>query len=134
MKRRRNIIIMLIVFLAVGFAAVSTTLVINGLVGISENKDDFKVIFTKAMEYDQDVSEYFITNDGKNIEFETYELSTVGEEYVLIFEVTNFSKGYDADIDFTYNIEENDLVDVEYEPSTMQLAAGESNYGVYVLD
>ena len=47
--KKRNIII-LIFLLVIGFAAVSTTLVINGNLNIGYNTEDFEsgVIFTKA--------------------------------------------------------------------------------------
>ena len=34
--------------LIVGFAAVTSTLVINGILNIGENSDDFNIIFTSA--------------------------------------------------------------------------------------
>lgn len=47
-NKKRNIVITLIALLAIGFASVSSVLVINGLLAIGENSDDFKIIFTSA--------------------------------------------------------------------------------------
>lgn len=47
MKKKASLIVA-ILLLAVGFAAISTTLIINGSAKIGENADDFLVTFTKA--------------------------------------------------------------------------------------
>ena len=47
MKKRASIVVA-ILLLAVGFAAISTALIINGNTKVSENADDFSVIFTAA--------------------------------------------------------------------------------------
>ena len=47
MKKRASIIVAILLF-AVGFAAISTTLIINGNTKVGENADDFSVIFTAA--------------------------------------------------------------------------------------
>ena len=47
MKKKGSIVVV-ILLLAVGFAAISTTLIINGSTKVSENADDFSVIFIKA--------------------------------------------------------------------------------------
>ena len=45
---KKSAIMVAIVFMMIGFAAVSTTLVINGNAKVSENNEDFSVIFTAA--------------------------------------------------------------------------------------
>ena len=40
--KKRNVIIGIILLMSIGFAAVSTTLIINGIIGISENKSTYK--------------------------------------------------------------------------------------------
>ena len=39
--------------MSIGFAAISTTLIINGSTTISENNDDFDVIFTAQVEMEK---------------------------------------------------------------------------------
>ena len=46
--KRRSLLIIAILIMCIGFAAISTTLVINGNTKVGENTDDFFVIFTKA--------------------------------------------------------------------------------------
>ena len=45
---RKKLILTLVILLVVGFASVSTTLIISGIVGIASNEDDFNIIFTDA--------------------------------------------------------------------------------------
>ena len=54
MKKKGSILVA-ILLLAVGFASISTTLIINGSAKVSENNEDFSVIFTKATLDGQDV-------------------------------------------------------------------------------
>ena len=46
--KRKSAIIVAILIMCVGFAAISTTLIINGSAKVGENTEDFSVIFTKA--------------------------------------------------------------------------------------
>ncbi len=48
MNKRRSLIFILIVFLILGFASITTTLVINEVLNIGENTDEFNIIFTSA--------------------------------------------------------------------------------------
>jgi len=46
--KKKSAIIIAIILMSIGFAAISTTLVINGSANVSENNEDFSVIFTAA--------------------------------------------------------------------------------------
>ena len=46
--KRKSAIIVAIVFMMIGFASISTTLIINVNAKESENNEDFSVIFTAA--------------------------------------------------------------------------------------
>ena len=65
--KRKSIIAVTILLLAVGFAAVSTTLIINGTAKVSENADDFSVIFTKASLDGTDIYANVIDNTKKSL-------------------------------------------------------------------
>ena len=97
MKKKGSIVVA-ILLLAVGFAAISTTLIINGTAKVSENADDFSVIFTKASLDGTDVYTQVIDNTKKVITFETNELKTLNQTSVLTYEVTNNSSNYDANV------------------------------------
>ena len=106
MKKKAGIVIA-ILLLAVGFAAVSTTLIINGSVNIGENTDDFSVIFTSASLDGQDVYTNVISQDKKTITFETSDLKTLNQTSVLNYEVTNNSANYDAEVQVNCKTKEN---------------------------
>ena len=94
MKNRKSILLV-VLLLAVGFAAVSTTIYINGSTNIIPNQDDFNVYYSDA--YVNGVQNKSVITNDTHIVFET-ELSTLGEEYILDYEVTNGSKNYDAEL------------------------------------
>ncbi len=93
--KKRNI--MIIVFmLIIGFAAVSTTLVINGNLNIGYNEDfSTSVVYTRA-ETEDGTAE--INKNEKNITFETNKLENVNQSATLEFDVTNKSRNYDANV------------------------------------
>ena len=110
--KRRSAIVIAILIMAIGFASISTTLIINGNTKVSENADDFSVIFTKASLDGTDVYENVISQDKKTITFETSDLKTLNQTSVLAYEVTNNSANYDAEI--TVNCKAKDNVEAKY--------------------
>ena len=94
----KKLMLVIILLLAVGFAAVSTTLIINGTANFGTNEDDFDVYFSYAELDGVDKSDTIIATNGKSITFETRELSKVEDASILKFEVTNNSTQYDANI------------------------------------
>ncbi len=99
--KKRSAIIVAIILMSIGFAAVSTTLIINGNANVSENKDDFEVIFTKSNLDGADVYSKVIDSTKKIITFETNELRALNQTSVLTYEVTNNSSNYDAEVRVT---------------------------------
>ncbi len=91
--RRKSVLVLTILLMVVGFAAVSTTLYLNGNTNVASNINDFDVYFSRVSE--NGVENHSLIQDKTHIAFET-ELSQVGEKYVLDYEVTNASKQYDA--------------------------------------
>ena len=99
MKRNLKLsMLVLVLLLAVGFAAVSTTLIINGTAKFGTNEEDFDVIFTKSVIDGVDVTDTTISEDGKSLTFTTNELAKADDKSVLDFEVTNNSTQYDANV------------------------------------
>ena len=99
--KKKSLLILVIVIMTIGFASVSTMLVINGFTNISENKEDFSVIFTKAVLDGTDVYSEVIDDTKKIITFESSELKTLNQTSVLNYEVTNNSSNYDAEVSIT---------------------------------
>ena len=102
--KKRNIMI-LIFMLIIGFAAVSTTLVINGTLNIGYNEDfSSSVVYTRA-ETEDGTAE--INQNEKNITFETKKLENVSETATLEFDVTNKSRNYNASVTINCGLKEN---------------------------
>ena len=95
---KKKALLAALAILAVGFAAVSTTLYINGTSTINSNDKDFKVYYSDAkVNGTQDLS---VVTDETHLAFTTT-LDTLGQTYVLDYDVTNGSKNYDADLEMT---------------------------------
>ena len=99
--KKKSMLIIAILLMSIGFAAISTTLVINGNANVSENNEDFSVIFTAASIDGNDVYSTAVDETKKTITFETSELKTLNQTSILTYEVTNNSSNYDANVTVT---------------------------------
>ncbi len=99
--KKKSMLIVAIILMSIGFAAISTTLIINGNAKVSENQDDFSVIFTAATLDGKDVYSSVVDDTKKIITFETSELKTLNQTSILNYEVTNNSSNYDAEVKVT---------------------------------
>ena len=99
--KRKSMLIVAILLMSIGFAAISTTLIINGSANVSENNEDFSVIFTAASIDGNDVYSTAIDDTKKIITFTTGELKTLNQTSILTYEVTNNSSNYDAEVNVT---------------------------------
>ena len=97
MRKRKYIILISILFLTIGFATITTTLIFNVMLRIGTDNSDFdrNVIFTRA-ETDSGGSST-ISSDGKSIAFTSKELKDLYETFVLDFDLTNNSRQYEAE-------------------------------------
>ena len=99
--KKKSMLIVAILLMSIGFAAISTTLIINGNANVSENNEDFSVIFTAASLDGKDVYTTAVDETKKTITFTTGELKTLNQTSVLTYEVTNNSSNYDANVTVT---------------------------------
>ena len=99
--KKKSMLIIAILLMSIGFAAISTTLIINGNAKVSENNEDFSVIFTAASLDGKNVYNSVIDDTKKIITFTTSELKTLNQTSVLTYEVTNNSSNYDANVSVT---------------------------------
>ncbi len=101
-EKQRTGIAIAILLMAIGFAAVTTTLTINGTIKYGYDKDKFIVKFTAATldetEAGEGVENPKIDESGQSITYTTKDLKTIGESSVLDFTVTNQSTQYDASV------------------------------------
>ena len=98
---KKSMLIVAILLMSIGFAAISTTLIINGNAKVSENNEDFSVIFTAASIDGNDVYTTAVDETKKTITFTTSELKTLNQTSILTYEVTNNSSNYDAEVNVT---------------------------------
>ncbi len=99
--KKKSMLIVAILLMSIGFAAISTTLILNGNAKVSENNEDFSVIFTAASIDGKDVYSTAVDDTKKIITFTTSELKTLNQTSVLNYEVTNNSSNYDANVTVT---------------------------------
>lgn len=98
-KTKKSIVV-LVLLMVIGFAAVTTTLTINGVIRLGANQENFKnnLIFNKAELTYSDTNktvaegEVTIREDKKGINFNTQELKNIGENVTLTYDVTNNSQ------------------------------------------
>ena len=99
--KKKSMLIIAILLMSIGFAAISTTLILNGNAKVSENNEDFSVIFTAASIDGNDVYASVVDETKKTITFTTSELKTLNQTSILTYEVTNNSSNYDARVSVT---------------------------------
>ena len=99
--KKKSMLIVAILLMSIGFAAISTTLILNGNANVSENNEDFSVIFTAASIDGNDVYSTAVDETKKTITFTTGELKTLNQTSILTYEVTNNSSNYDANVSVT---------------------------------
>ncbi len=131
---KRIAVILSVLILVIGFAAVTTTLVLNGGLLISES-DDFKIIFTEAI-LDGRKDNSLISNDKKTITFESKELLDLNDRTTLEYMVANTSRNYDANVSVNCSISSNtsEYVYVRNNPSEMIVEAGTSKKGTIEVE
>ena len=129
MKNKKKLIGIAILIMAIGFAAISTTLIINGSAKIGENIDDFDIYFSEAIVDGTDKSSEVIGENGKVITYTTTDLKTIGQTSVLDFEVTNASKNYDANVSVECDAVESDYITVSLEPTNFVIEATSTQNG-----
>ena len=122
-KNTRDGIIILVALLAIGFAVVTTNLIINGTARLDGNIDGL-VYFTKAIP-ETGGTATIEPNARKTITYSTKDLAVVGDKAVLDYTVLNDSSQYDVDvtmsIEFVNAATVNEYFDITYtgfEPAT----------------
>ncbi|MCR5223575.1 MAG: hypothetical protein K6C11_00270, partial [Bacilli bacterium] len=133
MNNKRVGLIILLLLLAVGFASVTTNLIINNNVNISAKPGDFSVVFTSANT--EEDSSATISDDKKVITYITKELVNPGDKSELTYVIKNNSSQYDADINLSIGLDNSisDFISITYETidasNTTSLSAKEDITG-----
>jgi hypothetical protein len=100
MKKIKYEILFIILFMTIGIAAVTTNIVINGSTPIASNPDDFNVYFFDISTSTESVKVDFTMGLDNSISFNTT-LEAVGQKAIVIFDIFNASRNYDADVSIT---------------------------------
>ena len=116
--KKRNVII-LVVMLIVGFASITSTLLIRGNLNIGYNENfSSSIVYTRAELPNGEVE---INQNDKNIDFTTEKLENVNQTTILEFDVTNKSRNYDANVTINCGLKEDFKSFSEYLDITMSL-------------
>lgn len=95
MKKTKYLIGFLLLFMIVGFAAISVTLSIRGTTRVAATLDDFKVYFSNVLiDGEQDFS---VVRNETELYFDIL-IEEVGDTHNIVYDVTNGSKYYDAQL------------------------------------
>ena len=108
-------IIVLVAMLVIGFAIVTTTLIINGTAKVGQNAADFDVYFSRAVAEEGGTAT--ISQNKKEITYTTKQLMEIGDIAELNYRVTNDSSQYDAYVKVSVDIDESvsNYVTVSYD-------------------
>ena len=136
--KKKSMLIVAIILMSIGFAAISTTLIINGNAKVSENQDDFSVIFTAATLDGKDVYSSVVDDTKKTINFTTSDLKTLNQTSILAYEVTNNSANYDAEVQVNCKVKDGTTakytsINNELEGNVTKVLAKESVNGTLTV-
>ncbi len=129
MTNIKKLIPIILLFIVVGLAIVTTTLGTEGTTPIASNPDDFNVYFSKALV--NGVEDQNIIVDKKTLYFENT-VNDLGETYIIEYDITNASKQYDAEISVTCTAG-NDYISVTNTLDTSKILARETRNGTLVI-
>ena len=133
MKNKKGLMFVLILLMSIGFAAVTTTLIINGKTTIAENESDYQIYFSGATLNKEDYTNEIISKDKKTITFETI-FKNENETSTLTYDVTNASTMYDASAKVTVKVDNTNEIEVTNTfDDTKKLSARETRTGTLQL-
>ena len=107
-------IIIVVLMLAIGFASVTTNLILNNNVKLGFNASNFDIYFSSATPEDNGTATIDSTT-RQSITYSTKTLMNVGDEAYLDYVVTNASTQYDANctVEFTIDNGADEYVTIE---------------------
>ncbi len=133
-KEKTIIIGSLILLLVIGFAAVTTTLLINGNARIGENSDDFKIYFSRVVDSNGGEDGLITNEERTRINFDV-RLVNVGETYRLLYEITNSSRNYDGNFELVYRGDKSEYYTIKNEiDNSIPLKAQEKRMGMITIE
>ena len=134
MKRNKKFILLTVLLLTIGFAAVSTVLLINGNLTIAEKTSDYKIYFSSAIQDGLDKSNILISSDKQSIDYTIEDLTKLNQTSVLEYQVTNDSSQYDADIKVNCTLSDNEYVKATNSLENQLIAAKSQENGTLTVE
>ncbi len=136
--KKKSMLIIAIILMSIGFASISTTLIINGNANVKDNEDDYSIVFTKASLDNIDVYDEVVSQDKKNITFTSKNLKELNDTSILNYVITNNSANYDAEVKVNCGVKENTeakytSIKNELKNNTTVIKAKESARGVLTI-
>jgi len=95
MKNKKQLLILVILFMTIGIAAVTTNVIINGSTTIAKDPTDYSVFFSKTVV--NGVADNSIITADNQITFNKA-FQAIGDTYKIDYTITNDSKNYDASV------------------------------------
>lgn len=99
----KKVLLITILFLVIGFSAVSTVLYMNGYIKIGFNDEDFNVVYSDAVLDGINIFDSAVSSDHKSITYNSSLLKSVGDISTLTYELYNTSNQYDANVSIECN-------------------------------
>lgn len=117
MKNLKQEILIIILFMTIGIAAVTSNIVLSGSTTISNNPDDFLVYFSNYTDFGNESRNNYtdanVTIQSSNKITFSGTLDTVGETIAIDVDIANASKNYDANINLSCNTN-SEYIDVVF--------------------
>lgn len=109
---KKSNVVFLVIVLVIGFAAVSTSLILNGTVGVASKQDDFDVIFVESLLDGEESDNVVIDGNKKSLTFTSKRLRELKENVRLDYKVKNTSTQYGANVTISCNNYGNDYIEI----------------------
>lgn len=129
-KRNKHfMILILVLILTLGYAAVTTILNMNGSVAISEG--EFQIKFNRSV-LNGINRPTFINDSGNQITFQSADITEIGQS-TLNYEVVNMSRQYDVNVQVTCTTDAKNVT-ITNSSDVTKINSGESTSGSVTLD
>ena len=101
MIKKRTMVIMLIILLTVGFASLTTSLIVNSKVDLGLLESDLDVIFKEVLLNKENNDKAFIIEDGKSFIYSADDLVELNQTSEIDYTIMNKSHQYDMEVKVT---------------------------------
>lgn len=115
-----------VILMSVGYAAINTSLGVEGLISIAESK--LQKVFISSLKIDGIYKNDKISGDGESFTFNSSDIKNEGDS-IVDYEISNASGLYDADVSVSCEPEIHNSTTLSYDATTKLLKNGESIAG-----